>query len=445
VLRQRRRVEAEAIRLRDSPSVAIHNPMKKVLELPAFRRLLVAAVLNELAFSIGSVALALLVYRRTGSAIGATAFFLCAQFGPALVAPFVVARLDQRSARKVLTALFALEMIIFLVLALLLDRLGIAPILILTLIDGLMAVTARVVSRAAWTSLTSAQGLMREANAAINTSLYVCDMVGPAIGGVVVAADGTAGALLVNVGLFLLATLSISTARGLPQPKTDDVTGLRRLREALAYTRREPLIRKLIGLEGIAILFFTISIPVEVVFAQHTLHAGAGGYGALLATWGAGAIGGSALYTRWRSLPQRTLMTVGAGLLGVGFLVMSVAPSLGVAIVGAVIAGCGNGIQGVAARTALQETASERWMALVLSLNEAMFQGVPGLGILLGGVIATLAGPRPALAVGAAGSLAVACAIWALLPPLASAKRAREIAPLPTDSQRPLTTVGPGP
>ncbi|MGE5617330.1 MAG: hypothetical protein ACM3UX_00175, partial [Candidatus Woesearchaeota archaeon] len=83
--------------------------MRRALELPALRRLLATSVLNELAFSVGSVALALLVYHRTGSAVGAMAFFLCAESLPAFISPPMVARLDQRSARRVLSLLYALE------------------------------------------------------------------------------------------------------------------------------------------------------------------------------------------------------------------------------------------------------------------------------------------------------------------------------------------------
>ena len=50
--------------------------MNRVLKIAAYRRLLAAYTLNELAFMVGSLTLALLVYRRTGSAFGAAAFFL---------------------------------------------------------------------------------------------------------------------------------------------------------------------------------------------------------------------------------------------------------------------------------------------------------------------------------------------------------------------------------
>jgi MFS family permease len=389
--------------------------MRKVLELSVFRRLLVATVLNELAYSIGTVALALLVYRRTGSAIGAAGFFLCSQFGPALVSPALVARLDRRPARQTLALLYTVEALIFLALAGLVRHFSVAPALVLILVDGVMALTARVVARATWTSVTAPQGLMREANALINTSIQGCSMIGPALGGAAVAVGGTRGALIVNVWVFVLVTLTVLTARGFPEPRTGDGVGIRRVRTALAYTRTEPLIRNLLGLEGVGVLFFTVSIPVEVILAQHVFHAGAGGYGALLATWGAGAVTGSALYTRWRRLPSGPLMTVGACLLGCGFLTMSLSPSLAVAAAGAVLAGLGNGVQGVAARTAIQEATPDRWMSLVLSLAESMFQGVPGLGILLGGAVAAAAGPRVALAVAAGGCLAVAAATpWLL-------------------------------
>src|ERR1700722_6851736 len=92
--------------------------VRQVLKLTAYRRLLVAYTLNELGWSVGSLALAVLVYRRTGSAVGAMAFFLCSQFVPALFAPALIARLDRRPPRVVLPALYALEAVAFATLAL---------------------------------------------------------------------------------------------------------------------------------------------------------------------------------------------------------------------------------------------------------------------------------------------------------------------------------------
>jgi MFS family permease len=403
--------------------------MRRVLQLPVYRRLLGAYTLNELAWSIGALALSFLVYARTGSALGATAFFLCSQFVPALLSPLLVARLDQRTPRRVLPALYALEGLTFLALAWIASHFSLVPILILTTLDGIVALVARSLARALTASVTGAAGLLREGNAVANAAFSVCFMAGPAVAGAIVATSSTSVALLVNCGLFAAMALLLATTHGLPEAAPDRPPARGRVRAALAYVKDRPSLRALFGVTAAGVLFFTISIPVEVVFAQHTLHAGAGGYGALLSAWGVGAVLGSGAYARWRALPARQLIAAGAGALGVGFVVMAAAPALWIAIVGSVVAGVGNGIEAVAARTALQEEVQPQWMALMMSFNESLLELIPGLGILLGGAVAGLAGPRAALAIGGVGSLIVTGAIWVVLRPGVLEAEAETVAP----------------
>jgi MFS family permease len=82
-----------------------------------------------------------------------------------------------------------------------------------------------------------------------------------------------------------------------------------------------------------------------------------------------------------------------------------------------VLGGIGNGVEAVAARTLLQEEVEQRWMALMMSFNESLFQAVPGAGIVIGGAITALANPRVALVVAGAGALAVGLAAWFVLEP----------------------------
>jgi predicted MFS family arabinose efflux permease len=189
-------------------------------------------------------------------------------------------------------------------------------------------------------------------------------------------------------------------------------------------------------------VFFTMSIPIEVVFAQRTLHAGAKGYGVLLSAWGAGAIVGSGVYARWRALPSRSLITLGSFLLALGFAVMVIAHSLLAAAIGAAISGVGNTTELVAMRTALQESVSDRWMALIVSLSESIIQAAPGAGILLGGAVTALAGPRAGFAVAAGGSLVVGAAAWLRLN-LGVAQPVPTASPAAPKSDQPLTAAVP--
>ncbi len=390
--------------------------MKRVFDLPAFRRLLVAYALNEFAWSFGALALAVLVYRRTGSAAGTTAFFLCSQFVPALVGPALVARLDQRSPRAVLFSLYLLEGAAFAMLAWLVDRFALAPVLALAFVDGVLAVSGRALTRAATAAVLEPAGLLREGNAVANAALTVSFTAGPAVAGAVVALGGTVAALLITCGLLTVIALVLVTA-ALPAAPAERSPVAGRLRASMSHAARSVPIRNLLSVQTAALVFFTISIPVEVVFAQRTLHAGAGGYGALLSSWGAGAVAGSVGFARWRRSPMRTLIVVSAALLGIGFLVMAAAPSLGVAIAGAVVAGIGNGVEAAAVRTALQELVEAGWMAMMMSLTESVNQAALGVGIVLGGALTDLFSARAALAVAGGGGLVVAALSWPALRP----------------------------
>ncbi|HUA49651.1 MAG TPA: MFS transporter [Solirubrobacteraceae bacterium] len=415
--------------------------MKPVLRIPVFRRLLAAYTLNELAYWVGTVALTLLIYGRTGSALGATAFFLCAAFVPALISPMLVARLDQLPPRPVLSTIYWLEAVIFLALAALAGRhFMLVTVLALTLVNGILALTGRSLARAATVAVTSAAGLLREGNALGNAGFSLAFLIGPALGGAVVAAGGATQALLGDAALFAAVGLVLATARGLPQPSPVRTPARGRVLAAVAYVRERPPLRGLMLLQASGILFFTISVPVEVVFAQHSLHAGPAGYGAMVSAWGAGAVAGAAVYARWNRLPSRALIALGAGALGIGLLVMALAPTLAAAIVGAAVAGVGNGIESVAGRTAVQELTEASWMALMMSLQESLYQTVPGAGILLGGTITALGSPRTALAVAGAGSLVITLLVWVMLtdlaPPVAAEAQAAAV-PLAADPAPP--------
>jgi MFS family permease len=382
----------------------------RCLRVTAFRRLLLAYVLNELAWSVGTLALSVLVFRRTGSAIGSTAFFLCAQFLPALISPAMVARLDRSAPRKVLPALYAVEGLLFGVLAYLTHHFVLIPVLALALLDGAIAATARSLATASRTEILKARDMLREGNALGGFGFSGAFMLGPVIGGAVVAAGGTVAALLVNCGLFVVIACFLAIT-ALPGVAAEPGSIWGRLGSGIAHVRSDAVLRRLLLMQAVGLCVFTITIPVEVVYTQHTLDAGAGGYGLLMGVWGGGAVAGSVVYARFRRRSAPLLITCSAVALAVGFTIMTVAPSLGVALVGAAVAGAGNSLEWVAWRTAVQERAPDRWMALIMSLTDSMSMLAPGVGIVLGGIIAQLASSRAAFAVAAAGSFVFAVTV----------------------------------
>jgi Major Facilitator Superfamily len=390
--------------------------LKSLIRVPAFVSLMLAYTLNELAWSVGTLALSILVYKRTGSALGSTGFFLLSQVVPGFLAPLLVPRLEPLAPRRLLPALYWLEAILFGILAWLTSRFDLAPVLVLVLIDGVVALTARSLAGAVRADLLKPLGLLHEGNALSNTVFSVCFMVGPLIGGGVVALGGTVAALAANAGLFALMGLSLAIA-SLPASAARELSPKGRLRAALAHVKSDPPLRNLLSLQGVGVVFFTISTPVEVVYAEHTLHVGAGGYGAIVAAWGGGAVLGSLIYARWSRANIRVLLTAGSLAIAVGLGVLAGAPELVIALIGAMLAGIANGVMSTAFMTETQDRTPRDWMTLVTTLLQSIRQISPGLGILLGGVLAAAGSSRLAFGVAAAGCLLFAGATFVLLSP----------------------------
>jgi predicted MFS family arabinose efflux permease len=390
--------------------------MKQLLSQRGFLRLTAAYSLNELAWWVGTLALSVLVYQRTGSVLGSAGFFLCSQAAPAIVSPMLVGRVDRLSPRVSLPVLYGLEAILYAILAWLTARFMLAPVLALVVVDGTVALVARSIASASRTEILKPADLVREGSAAVATAFSICYFIGPLISGVVVAAGGTGAALLASCGLFAIMSLSL-LGRNIPSRIVHGGPTTGRIRAAVAQVWRIPALVMLLSMQAVTYVLFTIPLPIEVVFADHTLHAGATGYGALLSAWGGGAVVGSLGYTRWRRLSRRILLSVGCTSMGIGMGVLAVAPDLAVAIIGSAFAGIANGSVSSAISAELQSITEQSWVALVQSLSLSIATLAPGLGIIIGATIAELTSVRIAFGTAAVGTLLSAVAIAVLFTP----------------------------
>lgn len=401
--------------------------LREVLSLPGYWRLALAYGLNELCWFVGTIGLSVLVYRRTGSVIGTSGFFLCSQAAPALLGPLLVGRLDRRPARVMLPTLYWLEALLYGVLAWLTTRFALAPVLVLVVIDGVIALAARSIATAARTELLKPAGLVREGGAFASTAFAVAYLVGPLLGGVVTSLDGTKAALLLNCAVFAVMGAAL-VSRSLPASTVHEGPERGRLRAAIQQVRRDRPVATMLTVQTLVYICFSIPTPLEVIYTTHTLHAGTTGYGVLLSVWGGAAVAGSFAYAKLRHGNSRMLLAVAIALGAAGFAVLAVAPTFPVALAGAVLAGLSNGLASVVFGVELQELVPQSWMALVNSLNQSLMLIAPGIGTLLGGVIGSLLSVRFAFGVSAVASVAFAAVGLAAL---AAAEAARGAPPTP--------------
>ena len=392
------------------PRTALIDPLRK----PAFRRLAISYAVNELGDWMGMVALSVLVFDRTGSALATAGLFVGTRFVPAVLAPVLVARAEQPPPRLVLPALYAGEAAAFAALALLAAHFSLAAVIAIGAIDGSLALTGRSLTRAVTVAMLASADDLRSGNAILNVAFTGGAAIGPALAGLVVAGFGVQSALLLDAASFYAIAWILLTAGRLPQAEPDPGRMRERLRAGLAYIRRTARLRRLLVAEGLAFVFFAAVLPVEVIYAKETLGTGDAGYGLLLASWGVGMVVGSLVFATVRRAPLPlqlffSTLTVGLGYLGMGF-----APGLAVACLAAAVGGTGNGVQWVAAVSAIQELTAASMQARVMSVLESVGAAMPGIGFLLGGAIAAQISPRATFFVAAGGIFAIV-AIFALL------------------------------
>jgi MFS family permease len=397
---------------------------RNALRIRGFPALAGSYALNELGDNFGVVALALLVLDQTDSALATTALFLLGKFAPALLAPLLTAALDGRRVSRSLPLLYGVEALVFAGLALLADTFSLPAVLALAFVDGLLAITARGLSRGAIAAVLGPAGALRDGNAVINVIFAATGVGGPALAGVLVHTWSAATALWVDAASFVAAALVLLAAsRQLPAPEGGSRQHwLARARDGFDYVRSHPTARRLIAGEAVAIVFFTITVPIEVVYAVESLDSTSLGYGALLATWGVGILFGSLIFARTKDRSVASLVLVSTAAVGLGYAVMAVAPTLAIACVGSVIGGMGNGVQWVSVMTALQESVGEEYQARAAGLLESVLAAAPGAGFVIGGVLTSLLDARVAYGVAAAGVAAVVL-VWTRRPlvPVAAA------------------------
>jgi MFS family permease len=388
------------------------------LRVPAFGRLLFSYTTNSVGDYVGLVALAILVYGETEDPLATSALFIAAQFLPAFFAPALTAHVDQRSLRAVLPTIYAVEALLFGVLALLAGSFSLAPVLALALLDGVLMLTARGLSRGAVNGVLQPKGLLREGNGLLNVGFAAASVGGAALGGLLVDLFGVQAALLVDAGSFAVIALVLATCSSLPRTDSEPEPFLARTRAGLRYARTNRVARFLIAGEGLAVVFFTLIVPIEIVYASETLDTDDLGYGIMLSSWGAGIVLGSIVFLGVRRRSVSVLVLSSTLAIGCAYLGMAVSRELWQACAFSVLGGLGNGVQWVSVMTALQESTPHDLQARITGLLESVSSATTGIGFLIGGVITAVTAPPTAFAISGFGvvALVLIAAVFRIIP-----------------------------
>jgi hypothetical protein len=404
------------------------------LSSPLLRRIITAYTVNRLGSWVGLVALSLAVFDHTHSALAVAALLLAWQALPAFLVPALVARVEASARRSELSGLYFFEAVATAALAVLLWHFWLPGVLLLAALDGTAALAASALLRAEVARVArdqvqaqpgseghdaeslekEAQEAERKANAALNIGFSTAFVGGPLVGGVVVAAAGAPAALFIDVGSFLICGVLLIDLH----PHVDEAGGdsiRARLRTAWRHINEVPALRGLLVAEAIALLFIQAGSPIEVSYAEATLHAGYRGYGLLVTAWGAGAVLASIVVARSVKRPLGLMLTGGIFALGLAFIGFYLAPSLALACVASLIGGIGNGLEWPSLISLVQRLTPQPLHGRLMGAVESLAAVCLAFGLPLGGALVALSSPRVAFLVLGLGASAATAAFVRLM------------------------------
>lgn len=370
-----------------------------------------AYTVNRLGSWVGYVALALVVFDHTHSALAVAALLVSAQALPAFVVPMLVAWVEASPRNFELSGLYFFEAATTTAIAVLIGHFWLPAILFLAALDGWAALAASSLLRAGAArvgreelckSMATRNGVTvspdtdaeaeKRVNAALGFGLSVSFIAGPVLGGIFTAALGGAGALLIEAALFVVCGLLLLDLR--PPVEHARGEGVRaRLLAGWRHITGVAALRILFLAQAAALVFIQAGSPIEVVYTKGTLHAGDTGYGLFVTVWGAGAMLGSVLFDRAkRSL--HLLLAMGILTLSGAFVWFWVAPSLATACAGAFVGGVGNGIVIPALMSAVQRSTPGQLHSVVIGATESLISVTLAGGLALGGGLVLLTSTR---------------------------------------------------
>jgi MFS family permease len=227
--------------------------------------------------------------------------------------------------------------------------------------------------------------------------------VGPAIGGIVLAATSAGTVFLINAASFLVVIAviwrwrSIRTTQTLPREHVGEA-----IRAGGRYVAASPVLQVIL-LRAFLFIFFAASIwALLPLVAQRQLHLGSGGYGALLGSVGIGAVAGAAVLPRLRTrLTAGGMLTAGSLGLAVVALTLAYVHVTAVVAVALVVGGLA-WILALSTLNSLYQLTLPGWVkARGMSFYLIVFQGGNAVGSAVLGIAAEHVGLSPTLLVAA--------------------------------------------
>jgi MFS family permease len=367
------------------------------------------------------IATSWLVYRLTGSAwmLGFIGFL--GQVPTFLFGPFAGVWVDRWSRHRTLVWTQVLSMLQSFALAALAfsGHISIWHIALLSVVQGIINAFDTPARQSFLIEMVEDRAVLSNAIALNSTMVNVARLLGPSIGGLIIAGFGEAWCFTIDGISYcavILSLLLMTVADSAPR-RRDEENLWRELTEGFGYVSSSVPIRSILFLLAIVSLVgmpYTVLMPI---FAKQVFHGGAHTLGLLMGSTGVGALIGALTMAARRSiLGLGRRIGIAALLFGSGILVFALSRNLVLSVAMLLLTGFAMMTHMASSNTILQTIADPAKRGRVMSYYSIAFMGMVPFGSLFGGALAARFGAPHALAVSGVVCITAGCIYFSYLP-----------------------------
>jgi len=363
---------------------------------------------------ITRIATSWLVYRLTGSALLLGVVGFCGQIPTLLLSPVAGVLVDRHDRHRILVITQVLSALQSLALALLAlpGIITVGEILVLQVVQGVINAFDTPARQSFIVDMIEDRSDLPNAIALNSSMVNGSRIIGPSIGGVIIAAVGEGWCFMIDAISYVAVIASLLAMIVAKKPPRDQSTRVvEELRAGFNYVSRSVPMRSALLLLA---LVATMGMPYTVLMpaiASGVLHGGAHTLGFLMTASGLGALAG-ALYLASRSsvLGLGRAMVVATIAFGVGLVAFSLSHVIWLSLLLLPVVGGGMMVETASTNTILQTIVDERMRGRVMSFYTMAFLGTAPLGSLLAGVAASRIGAPMTILLG--GIACVGAGVW---------------------------------
>ena len=362
---------------------------------------------------ITRIATSWLVYRLTGSALLLGVVGFCGQIPTLVLSPFAGVLVDRFDRHRILviTQFFSMLQSLALALLALPGIIKVWEILALQVVQGVINAFDTPARQSFIVDMIEDRADLPNAIALNSSMVNGSRIIGPSIGGIVIAAVGEGWCFMIDAISYLAVIASLMAMRVAKKQRPETVGRVvEELRAGFSYVSRSVPMRSALLLLALVStgMPYTVLMPA---IAMEQLHGGPHTLGFLMTASGLGALAG-ALYLASRNsvLGLGKAMVLSTIAFGIGLMAFSQSRVIWLSLILLPIVGGGMMVETASTNTILQTIVEERMRGRVMSFYTMAFLGTAPLGSLFAGVLADRIGAPLTILLG--GLACVAAGIW---------------------------------